>query len=50
MDPELVDACAVWFEQMEAVYRGGGVIADRPDVPDGADAQTRLLAAFGRQA
>jgi len=50
MDPELVDACAAWFEQMEAVYRGGGVIADRPDVPDGADAQTRLLAAFGRQA
>jgi hypothetical protein len=35
---------------MEEGYRGAGAIAARPPVPDGADAQTRLLAMFGRQA
>jgi uncharacterized protein (TIGR03086 family) len=50
MDPELVDACAAWFARMESAYREGGVIADRPDVPEDADAQTQLLAAFGRTA
>jgi uncharacterized protein (TIGR03086 family) len=50
LDPELVGTCATWFAAMEDGYRSAGVIADRPPVPDGADAQTRLLAMFGRQA
>ena len=50
MDPELVDACATWFAAMEAAYRQGGAIAERPEVPEGADAQSKLLAAFGRKA
>jgi hypothetical protein len=35
---------------MEEAYRSAGAIAARPLVPDGADAQTRLLAMFGRRA
>ncbi len=50
LDPELVDACAAWFAPVEEAYRGAGAIAGRPPVPDGADAQTRLLAMFGRRA
>jgi uncharacterized protein (TIGR03086 family) len=50
MDPELVEACASWFAAMEASYRSAGAIADHVEVPDGADPQTKLLAAFGRQA
>jgi uncharacterized protein (TIGR03086 family) len=50
LDPELVEACAAWFAGMEDGYRSAGAIAARPPVPDGADAQTRLLAMFGRQA
>jgi hypothetical protein len=46
----LVDACAAWFAPIEGAYRSAGAIAGRPPVPDGADAQTRLLAMFGRQA
>lgn len=50
LDPELVGACTAWFTPMEEAYRGAGAIAARPPVPDGADAQTRLLAMFGRRA
>jgi uncharacterized protein (TIGR03086 family) len=50
LDPELVDACTAWFVPMEDAYRGAGAIAGRPPVPDGSDAQIRLLAMFGRQA
>jgi uncharacterized protein (TIGR03086 family) len=50
LDPELVEACARWFAQEEDVYRQSGVIAERPDIPDEADAQTVLLAKFGRKA
>ncbi len=50
MDPELVDACAAWFAAMEEVYRSSGAIANRPEVPEDADVQTKLLAAFGRTA
>jgi uncharacterized protein (TIGR03086 family) len=50
MDPELVEACATWFASMEELYRQGGAIADHVQVPDDADAQTKLLAAFGRRA
>jgi uncharacterized protein (TIGR03086 family) len=50
LDPELVDACAAWFASMEETYRAIGAIGDRPETPAGADAQTTLLAAFGRTA
>ena len=50
LDPELVDACASWFASMEELYRSIGAVGPRPDVPAGADAQTALLAAFGRTA
>jgi uncharacterized protein (TIGR03086 family) len=50
LDAELVDACAAWFTSMEDVYRAIGAIAERPEVPPGADAQATLLAAFGRTA
>lgn len=50
LDPELVDACAAWFADVEAAYRRAGAVAPRPPVPADADAQTRLLAAFGRTA
>lgn len=55
MDPDLIEALAVWFAGREDVYRDSGAIADRPDdgVGDGAglgeDAQGRLLRAFGRE-
>src|SRR5215470_324097 len=50
LDEELVASCATWFEPMEEAYRGAGAIAARPPVPGGADAQTVLLARFGRRA
>ena len=50
LDPELVDACARWFAQMEDGYRSSGAVGPRPETPPGADAQARLLAAFGRTA
>jgi nitrilase len=50
LDPELVTALAAWFSGVADVYRESGAIAPRPDVPDDADPQTRLLAEFGRQA
>ena len=50
LDELLVAHCANWFETVEDAYRGAGAIAARPPVADGADAQTVLLACFGRQA
>src|SRR5262245_11284419 len=50
LDPELVDACTAWFTPIEGACRSAGAIAARPPVPDGAGAQTRLLAMFGRRA
>jgi uncharacterized protein (TIGR03086 family) len=51
LDAGLVDACTTWFAGgLEDAYRGFGAIAERPPVSPGADAQTRLLAMFGRQA
>ena len=50
LDPELVDACATWFTRMEPLYRSIGAIGKRPETPPDADAQTVLLAAFGRTA
>ena len=51
LDPRLVDACTKWFDgPVETAYRAGGAIANRPEIPDGADTQTRLLAMWGRRA
>ena len=50
LDPELVDACARWFAEMEDGYRSSGAIGPRPEMAPGADAQARRLAAFGRTA
>jgi uncharacterized protein (TIGR03086 family) len=50
LDPELVRACSTWFREREELYRAGGAIGPRPELPPGADAQTELLAAFGRSA
>lgn len=50
LDPELVEACTAWFIEMEPIYRSIGAIGERPETPPDADAQTRLLAAFGRTA
>lgn len=50
LDPELVDAVGDWFTGVEEFYRRAGAVADPPQVPADADAQTRLLARFGRTA
>jgi uncharacterized protein (TIGR03086 family) len=50
MDPELVDVCRAWFAGVADAYRSAGAVAARPPVPPGADAQTQLLADFGRSA
>src|SRR6266498_1505752 len=50
LDPEQVQACSTWFREREEYYRAGGAIGPRPELPAGADAQTELLAAFGRSA
>lgn len=48
LDPELVNACAVWFAGVADGYRQAGAVGPRLDVPNDADPQERLLAAFGR--
>ena len=48
MDPDLVEAVADWFRQREDVYRSAGAIGHRVDAA--GDAQSQLLAAFGRDA
>jgi uncharacterized protein (TIGR03086 family) len=50
LDPELVQACSTWFREREELYRAGGSIGPRPELPPSPDAQTELLAAFGRSA
>jgi uncharacterized protein (TIGR03086 family) len=50
LDAGLVTSCAGWFDVTEDAYRNAGAIAARPPVPGDADAQTLLLARFGRQA
>ena len=50
---DLVDEVADWFAEREALYRSAGAVAERPPYPGvegDADAQTRLLAGFGRDA
>ena len=46
LDPHLVTEVAAWFSEREHLYRQAGAIAARP--PAEADAQSQLLAAFGR--
>ena len=50
LDPDLVRACAEWFDGMEGLYRDGGAVGPPVDVGADADEQTRLLARFGRKA
>jgi len=50
LDSALVASCATWFDSAEDAYRSAGAIAARPPVPGHADAQTVLLARFGRHA
>jgi len=49
LDAGLVESCATWFDAMEDGYRAAGVIGARQPVRDDADAQTLLLARFGRR-
>lgn len=48
LDPELVAACAEWFADRAADYREFGAVGPRVTPEPGADAQTALLADFGR--
>jgi uncharacterized protein (TIGR03086 family) len=50
LDAGLVESCATWFDAMEDGYRAAGVIGAPQPVRDDADAQTLLLARFGRRA
>lgn len=50
LDPELVDACARWFDTVEDEWRARSDIGPSADVSADADTQARLLARFGRQA
>jgi uncharacterized protein (TIGR03086 family) len=50
LDAGLVGGCSAWFAGVEAAYRSGGVIAERPAIPAGAGPQVQLLAMFGRRA
>jgi len=49
LDAGLVESCATWFGAMEDAYRDAGLIGARPPAPGDADAQTLLLARFGRR-
>ncbi|KRF49006.1 hypothetical protein ASH01_04990 [Terrabacter sp. Soil811] len=48
LDPGLVADVVTWFDRMEEAYRSGGAVG--PRMPSGGDAQTDLLARFGRDA
>ena len=49
MDPDLVEALAVWFADREELYRSSGAIAERPEGDGSFDPQDQLLSAFGRR-
>jgi uncharacterized protein (TIGR03086 family) len=50
LDPELVEACiAMFLPEMPERGRAGGLIGPAVEVPAGASAQDRLLAAMGRR-
>jgi len=46
---EVVTAVSQWFDGAEGAYRAAGAIGPRVAVDPGADAQTQLLARFGRR-
>jgi uncharacterized protein (TIGR03086 family) len=46
LDDDLVAEVSAWFAEREELYRNGGAIGPRTDA--GGDAQSALLAAFGR--
>ena len=48
LDPAVLDSVATWFDTVEALYRDAGAIGPPVALPDGASAQDRLLARFGR--
>jgi uncharacterized protein (TIGR03086 family) len=48
IDDQAVRVCASWFAERESIYREAGIIAAPVPVPEPADSQDRLLAAFGR--
>jgi len=48
LDADLVAALAQWFASREEGYRQAGAVGPRVGLPDGASAQDRLIAAFGR--
>jgi uncharacterized protein (TIGR03086 family) len=50
LDPDAVLTVLDWFGTTEDLYREIGVIGPRVPIPADADAQTQLLARFGRQA
>jgi uncharacterized protein (TIGR03086 family) len=50
LDPDAVHTVLDWFGTTEDLYREIGVIGPRVPIPADADAQTQLLARFGRQA
>lgn len=49
LDPELVDACWTVVEPQAELLAGSGAFDTDVAAPDGADPQTRLLAALGRR-
>lgn len=49
LDPSAVGVCSTWFGGVEDEWRCGGNIGPAAAVPPDADAQTRLLARFGRE-
>jgi uncharacterized protein (TIGR03086 family) len=49
LDPRLVHACSSWFTGVAEQCRQAGVVGPPQAVPEGADPQTKLLAAFGRR-
>ncbi|WP_245651728.1 TIGR03086 family metal-binding protein [Streptosporangium amethystogenes] len=55
LDPELVAACATWFTDAGFGYRQAAAVGENQagehrKVPSDTDAQTRLLASWGRRA
>jgi uncharacterized protein (TIGR03086 family) len=48
LDEDAVRACAEWFTGREDLYRQGGAIGQRVEVPADAGEQARLIGAFGR--
>ena len=50
LDPALVEACWAVVEPQLEMLVGSGAFGTEVEVPDDADAETKLLAVLGRQA